>query len=331
MRFGVREICDVVFRAKNARKIGTRTFYKHEPVLYFDTLKTSTLEGAVTTVYATGGRGNARLIGWDGERTLTFTMEDALISDMGIAILASAGLIGASEDKPIIVHATSMIGKVKVEENAVTFELKDENGNSIVPHTAENEDTIYVMATKNGEVIGEPFIGVASQDEEGNTIITVAAGAINGRSEEDKYTVDQIGELGKADSVLVDYYVAKTSHVTQIDIAPEVFGGNFYIEASTLFRDQVSGADMPAEFIIPNGKVQSNFTFTMASSGDPSTFTFTVDALPDYTRFNPTKKVLAAIQVIDDDVVSSELRRDGTNSKKSVFDPGILESASERV
>jgi len=52
---------------------------------------------------------------------------------------------------------------------------------------------------------------------------------------------------------------------------------------------------MPAEFIIPNGKVQSNFTFTMASSGDPSTFTFTVDAMPDYTRFNKSKKVLAAI------------------------------------
>jgi hypothetical protein len=36
----------------------------------------------------------------------------------------------------------------------------------------------------------------------------------------------------------------------------------------------------------------------MASSGDPSTFTFTMDAFPDYTRFDPTKKVLAAIQII---------------------------------
>jgi hypothetical protein len=55
---------------------------------------------------------------------------------------------------------------------------------------------------------------------------------------------------------------------------------------------------MPAEFIIPNCKIQSNFTFTMASSGDPSSFTFTMDAFPDYTRFDHSKKVLAAIQVI---------------------------------
>jgi hypothetical protein len=55
---------------------------------------------------------------------------------------------------------------------------------------------------------------------------------------------------------------------------------------------------MPAEFIVPNGKVQSNFTVSMASTGDPSTFSFVVDAFPDYTKFDKTKKVLAAIQVI---------------------------------
>jgi hypothetical protein len=68
---------------------------------------------------------------------------------------------------------------------------------------------------------------------------------------------------------------------------------------------------MPAEFIIPNCKIQSNFNFTMASSGDPSTFTFTMDAFPDYTRFDKSKKVLAAIQVIKD-ASSQELYRTST-------------------
>ena len=51
---GVREIVDVVLRAKSKIKLGSRTFYKNEPVLYFDTLKTSSLEGSATTVYAQG-------------------------------------------------------------------------------------------------------------------------------------------------------------------------------------------------------------------------------------------------------------------------------------
>jgi hypothetical protein len=66
MKFGVRECANVVFRAKSKMKIGKSTFEKNQPVLYFDTLKTSTLEGAATTVYAQGGRGNARLIAWEG-------------------------------------------------------------------------------------------------------------------------------------------------------------------------------------------------------------------------------------------------------------------------
>lgn len=65
MRMGVREICEVVLRAKANQKVGNRIFYKNEPVIYFDTLKTSSLEGAATIVYATGGRGNARLMAWD--------------------------------------------------------------------------------------------------------------------------------------------------------------------------------------------------------------------------------------------------------------------------
>ena len=71
---------------------------------------------------------------------------------------------------------------------------------------------------------------------------------------------------------------------------------------------------MPAEFIIPNCKIQSNFTFTMASSGDPSSFTFTMDAFPDYTRFNKEKKVLAAIQIISEDTEEGQLRRASTEA-----------------
>ena len=120
------------------------------------------------------------------------------------------------------------------------------------------------------------------------------------------------------DSVLVDYYTAHESDAQQIEITADKFGGNYYLEAATLFRDQ-NGVDMPAEFIIPNCKIQSNFTFTMASSGDPSSFTFTMDAFPDYTRFDKSKKVLAAIQIIKE-AGSKELYRKATVATESDLD-----------
>jgi hypothetical protein len=38
----------------------------------------------------------------------------------------------------------------------------------------------------------------------------------------------------------------------------------------------------------------------MASTGDPSTFTFTMDAFPGYTMFDNTHKVLMVMQIVDD-------------------------------
>ena len=67
MNFGVREICDVVFKARtDGVRVGNQTFKKGQPVLYITTAKTSSLEGATTTVYAQGGTGNPRLIAWEG-------------------------------------------------------------------------------------------------------------------------------------------------------------------------------------------------------------------------------------------------------------------------
>ena len=327
MKFGIREICDVVLKAKAAQKVGNKIFYKNEPVIYFDTLKTSSLEGAATTVYAQGGRGNARLVAWEGERTITFTMEDALISPAGFMILSGAGLIDASSQEPIQVHTTEQTDKVFVtgtgdEVTGVKIILDEE------PYfKSGNEDFVYVMLLENGDVVTEPFIPDMNEETGGVTAVVWDADAEDYVEADEGVTPegyaielkpdDDISAFYDGAVVLVDYYVSKESGVQQIDITPDKFGGNYYLEASTLFRNQ-DGVDMPAEFIIPNCKIQSNFTFTMASSGDPSTFTFTMDAFPDYTRFNKTKKVLAAIQIIET-AGTKDLSRDRTWSAQGSY------------
>jgi len=322
MKFGVREICDVVLRAKARQKIGNKIFYKNEPVIYFDTLKTSSMEGAATTVYAQGGRGNSRLVAWEGERTITFTMEDALISPEGFMILSGAGLIEATADKPIYQHMTQTVDGADVTVNEAEGLISIPVDEKPYLPADKGDNFAYVMFMRNGEIITEPYIPVheevdsqtpftLEQDENGKWAVVVRAHGCydDSHSDEAQYVVGQLDQV-RFDSVLVDFYVERKAAAKQIEITPDKFGGNFYLEASTLFRDQ-NGVDMPAEFIIPNCKIQSNFTFTMASSGDPSSFTFTMDAFPDYTRFDHSKKVLAAIQIIEE-AGSQDLHRGAT-------------------
>jgi len=323
MKFGVREICDVVLKAKATQVVGNKKFYKNEPVIYFDTLKTSSMEGAATTVYAQGGRGNARLIAWEGERTVTFTMEDALISPAGFMILSGAGLIEASASKPIYVHSTEQLVLDTTADTGNAAIVAGDNGSVEITlgeapaQPNNNEDFIYVMVLDgNGDVRTEPFIATVKAGEGNEKTIVIKTGTVNGRS----YTAADIANFKNGSVVLVDFYVSRTGNASQIEITADKFGGNYYLEASTLFRD-TNGVDMPAEFIIPNCKIQSNFTFTMASSGDPSTFTFTMDAFPDYTRFDPTKKVLAAIQIVESATdVADEVR--ASTAADAVVDNG---------
>lgn len=275
MKFGIREAVDVVFKALAPVTIGSTTFAKGEPVLYFDSLKTSTTEGTATTVYAQGGRGNPRLIAWEGDKAITFSFEDALISAEGMAILTGAGLLEAGSDNKVRVHQKATVTGT-IEAKKVSVVLTD-----AIP--------------ANGTLVNEDIFGfILDSNEE----ISERLGAGTGSAASVKFAneTEQTGTV----TVLVDYYVDMIAGAKEITITADQFAGYFYIEGDTLFRRQADGVDLPAQLVIPNAKIQTNFTFTMAPSGDPSTFTFTADAFPGKVKGNKTNKVLYALQIIED-------------------------------
>ena len=275
MKFGVREICDVVLRAKGTVKVGEATFSNDEPVIYFDSAKTSTVEGSATTVYATGGRGNNKLLAWEGEKSVTFTMEDALLSPLGFSILSGAGLVDAAKvDGGMKVHTT--LTTVVDVTSGINVNLAELTGKEIA------EEKAYAFIMKDGQIVERLKPATPSEGSVTFTRNVKASGPLTGEQ-----------------TVMVDFYVKVKTGAVEMTIEPDKFGGFYYLEASTLFRRQDNGQDMAAAFVIPKVKIQSNFTFSMASSGDPSTFTFTMDAFPDYTKFDPTKQVLFALQIIE--------------------------------
>lgn len=287
MKFGVRDITDAVFKAKSSVKIGSSTFAKGQPVLLIDSATASSLEQAVTTVYAQGGRGNTRLIAWEGDKTLTFTITDALLSPIGLAILSGAGLFKGSEgSEQVHIHSSAHAYISKDASTGVEIDLTDALG---ADEKIDGAAPVFICYTEaDDSITGE-----------------IATG----------YTVDGTGKkLTKADSntdagksVYVDFYVLKkASTVSEIQIKASAFGCSFYVEANTYFRRESDNQDMPVAMTLPNVKIQSNFTFSMAPTGDPSTFDFTMDAFPGYTMFDRKHKVLCVMQIVDEAVDGSD-------------------------
>lgn len=319
MKFGVRECANIVFRAKTPMNIGKYQFKTGQPVLFIDTATTSSVEQATTTVYAQGGRGNVRLISWEGEKTLTFTVEDALLSPVSLAMLSGADLFqGSSSVEYVHFHNTAsagitfVTGSVGVDGYIDLSSVlgKDES------ICATNDAPIYAIITEgDGSLTGEIITGTSVTVGE----ITYSAGVptgINTSGKKQGIKITNASSSGIADfaaadrtdiangksyAVFVDFYLdKKATKVDELQIAADNFAGNFYVEADTLFRRKSDGVDMPANLTFPNVKIQSNLTFQLSGTGDPSTFTFTMDALPGYTYFDKSREVLCVIQVIED-------------------------------
>ena len=204
-------------------------------------------------------------------RTLTFTLEDALLSPTSFAILSGAGLIEAGADEPIFVHQTTQLSVTKAEYTAAgvggddpkpanSFQLLDDTGAPIVIASATDNPaaaTYILIFDDDDEMVYEPCVPATEGTDLSKGVIACNAVAEYFKTHEDAI-------------VMVDYYVKKTKGTTQIEITPDKFGGYYYLEASTLFRKESTGVDLAAEIILPKVKVQSNFTFSMASTGDPS-------------------------------------------------------------
>lgn len=77
-KFAIKEVADVIFFDIETGK----------PVLFFDTLKVSSIENAAESANANGGRGNGILATWNYGRTATLQMQDALLSMDSMSLLS---------------------------------------------------------------------------------------------------------------------------------------------------------------------------------------------------------------------------------------------------
>jgi hypothetical protein len=74
-QYGIKEVADVTLYAIELDKNDDEIYV---PVLYFDTLKVSTVEQTAEQTSARGGLGNPELIMWDYGKEISVTLEDAL-------------------------------------------------------------------------------------------------------------------------------------------------------------------------------------------------------------------------------------------------------------
>lgn len=150
LRYGLKEVANVVFFDISTGK----------PSILFDTLKVSTIENESESAEARGGQGNGRLMTWDYGRTATLTMEDALLSDNSLAMLA--GTTAKSADVKVVGRDTLTVSGDTVTlletpvdaEGIYVFKYQDGlMGEEVAGFTVTDKDVLFTDGVTDGEQV----------------------------------------------------------------------------------------------------------------------------------------------------------------------------------
>ena len=251
-KYAIKEVADVMFYELDSKGAPSA------PVLYLDTLKTSTLSQSSETVDARGGKGNVKLLTWDTNKELTLEMEDAVFSAKSLGIMFGGVMTdnqGSQEVLKTLKAADINASTAAGESDYCVFELKGQKY-----YIAKNRVTTF------GYVAGSAVpTAVATPNWENKNF--------------DFATFDLLDCTMSAEAAeLGNNTVVKNG--IEIKISAEFGDNTYYITGDTYARNVASGKDEFLQFIIPKGKVSAeDVSLTMEADGDPATFAMTVQCL----------------------------------------------------
>ena len=233
-KYAIKEVADVMFYELDSKGAPSA------PVLYLDTLKTSTLSQSSETVDARGGKGNVKLLTWDTNKELTLEMEDAVFSAKSLGIMFGGTMTdnGSSQEVLKTLKAADIsVSTAANESDYCVFELKGQKY-----YIAKNRVTTF------GYVAGSAVpTAVAAPDWDNKNF---------------------------------DFATFDLLDCTMSAEAPTLGTNTVVKNGDTYARNVASGKDEFLQFIIPKGKVSAeDVSLTMEADGDPATFSMTVNCL----------------------------------------------------
>ena len=90
--FGIKELYEVVLKAKVPMQFGSRHLEEGEPVLYFENVSISLLSERNSPIMARGGWSNMPRVIWEDRSEVRFSLTEGVMSSISMGILLSANM-----------------------------------------------------------------------------------------------------------------------------------------------------------------------------------------------------------------------------------------------
>lgn len=226
------------------RKV-TKKVNHYTPVLFLDTLKVSNISQTADEVYATGGRGNANLIGWDFGKAIDLHLEDALFTPASLS--ATFGAYDGNDFRKGVKDVKTLDRMEPVTAKR-SFIIPAGNANGTPTEADKTAQAVYI----NPDTM-EPYADGTPIAEGEKFLKFTRSVAYNGNS------------LGK-----------------MIEISADKFPGTYKVVGDTFVRSKDTGEDQRFQFVINQAKMGNEQSIELSADGDPVVFDLDLTVLrPD--------------------------------------------------
>lgn len=229
------------------------------PVMFFDTLQVTSIDGSAETTDIQGGQGNATLASVSHSKTIDVQFDDAIMTMSSLALLTGGSLEQATDTDKITMIETETI-KVAAGSSSITLSRKAKVGTYV--YIAEMINGILSTTTRLNEKV----------TTEKNTFAFADFHNMPSPETDDTiYRVFYEWEMG----------FGTGEELSEISVLADKFAGTYKFIGDTLLFNQYTGLNDIFQVEIPKLKLDSTYSMSFNASTEAVVFSFKGKALRD--------------------------------------------------
>lgn len=233
------------------RNVAKATFYDistGKMLTYLENLKTSGIEVSSETVYARGGDGNPKLIGFSSNKEVTANLSSAIFDNRALALLTGNDITTGGQD--VYRRETPIVASSKV-----TIKGEPKDGELIA---------LYVLGADGVEA-----------EELKLTSSTVATGEYEVTGSEITVHTD----IADGTALAVYYMIDAGLDAQTITVSSDKFPSAFKLVMEVLVTDFHTQMLYPAQIIIPSARMEDSWALSFEAEGDPQALDLPIEVL----------------------------------------------------
>ena len=282
--FGMKELYEVVLRAKTPMNFGSRRIEQDEPVLYFENISMSMLSEQDKAIAARGGWANMPRVIWDDRSEIRFSMVEGILSQISLSILLSANVTERKEDEPLYVHKRE--GPFSINESRKVY-LEHWPVDTDIKKTFIFD---YMRDAVQHKIYGKRIFGEKDPFD----------------SKKERPCIELYEDKGlkiPADinsQYVVDYYYEYKDEALIYAVQKERFNGLFTLEGKFYSKDENEGLNYTNLIYMPKVRIVSDINLRLGERADPTVSAFNIIGLPE--TVHGTKSLIVEITSLGQDV-----------------------------